>query len=564
MRIRFSYLLLTLFLFSFTSLSAQKSGKLSGKIINNKFEKFDIISGSNNNSVVAKDVPVWEDGTFTTTFTTTDTDILRFSFNSKEYFLCVFSPGEKIYIEFDANNLSQIDSVSGSKSMEFVKKATDLLAQNKIELEKTNQILQSDEIPLYYNYFNKDFTPFQQINKEVDGYLIQAITTNSALYDMIIYYSKDDKIVSSKVDSVLLHTPEMLKSIRDSYQPYENYKNNIRSNYFFPTGERINGDDAFHADILQYMTILDERHALIDNAMDDYVKKINALIVQRDSLTYNGLLDNKKSKSTLANEIAAVVKEGSKQVKSAEGEFMIKAMASENLSKNIFDISQAKIKEVVAYYQKQYDDKRLAINNEIKDLLLTNKEDLAVVMLIDIFPKDNNHALHLEILSALYKKYPENSVVKERYRAITSPEISTAIGAMAPDLEFPNPDGKMLKLSDLRGKYVLLDFWAAWCGPCRKENPTVVKMYEKYKEKGFEVFSVSLDRDKSSWVKAIEADKLSWPNHVSDLKYWQSEAAKKYGVNSIPATFLIDKEGRIIAKNIRGNQLINTLDQIFK
>ena len=115
----------------------------------------------------------------------------------------------------------------------------------------------------------------------------------------------------------------------------------------------------------------------------------------------------------------------------------------------------------------------------------------------------------------------------------------------------------------MRGKVVLIDFWASWCGPCRRENPNVVKLYEKYKDKGFEIFSISLDKDKTAWIKAIKDDNLKWTNHVSDLKYWSSEAAKLYGVSSIPSTVLIDKEGRVIAKNLRGRDLELKMKEIF-
>ncbi len=127
-------------------------------------------------------------------------------------------------------------------------------------------------------------------------------------------------------------------------------------------------------------------------------------------------------------------------------------------------------------------------------------------------------------------------------------------GETAPDFTLEDPDGNPVKLSSLRGKYVLIDFWASWCGPCRMENPNVVKMYNKYKDKNFEIYGVSLDKDKKAWLKAIKDDGLIWV-HGSDLKYWQSDVGQAYGVSAIPATFLLDKDGKIVAKNLRGAAL---------
>lgn len=137
-----------------------------------------------------------------------------------------------------------------------------------------------------------------------------------------------------------------------------------------------------------------------------------------------------------------------------------------------------------------------------------------------------------------------------------------APGTMAPEIALPNPEGEIIQLSDLRGNYVLIDFWASWCKPCRLENPNVVRMYNKYSDENFEILGVSLDRNKEKWVNAIADDNLQWP-HVSDLKFWQSAAAELYNVKSIPFTVLVDPDGKVIATKLRGKALEQKLDRIF-
>ncbi len=161
-----------------------------------------------------------------------------------------------------------------------------------------------------------------------------------------------------------------------------------------------------------------------------------------------------------------------------------------------------------------------------------------------------------------YKDFPESSLAIHYYNQLPKPPPS--VGDVAPNISLKNPNGETMELADLKGKVVLLDFWASWCGPCRRENPNVVRAYNAYKEKGFTVFSVSLDNNKDKWLGAIKKDGLVWENHVSDLKGWKSAGAKKYGVRGIPATFLIDDEGVIRAVNVRGAKLEKELDKLLQ
>ncbi len=217
--------------------------------------------------------------------------------------------------------------------------------------------------------------------------------------------------------------------------------------------------------------------------------------------------------------------------------------------------------EQLPLIQKAYEQVTEKQLDFIRQQLDANSGSPAALFFIDKLNMDTDFEIFKKVSDALYEKYRDYKLVTDLKNRVDL-EMKLQPGNTAPEITLPDRDGKPVSLSSLRGKVVLIDFWASWCGPCRRDNPEVVRMYNRFKDKGFDIFGVSLDRDAASWLAAIEKDGLIW-SQVSDLKYWQSAGAEAYGVKAIPHTVLVDRDGKIIARKLRGKALESKLEEIL-
>ena len=289
-------------------------------------------------------------------------------------------------------------------------------------------------------------------------------------------------------------------------------------------------------------------------------------LVPKDVLKINCTLDNFSTEpNTSGTEWTSALNDYLKLLKQFQiDKDVLEAKITEDTTDEInnqFLIIKSKLDSTIK--TKMLNDPSNAFNIVISSSLLPSSN-------FNNWDKDNLKIMKV-IANAFELKYPRTSVSKSFRKQVD--ELESAYNTFlnsnngtreAPEISANNPDGKPIKLSDLRGKIVLIDFWASWCAPCRKENPTIVKLYEKYKDKDFTILSVSLDQDIINWRGAIKIDGLKWPNHISDLKGWGSAVISSYNFNAIPYTVLVNKEGKIIGEDLRGIELEQKIAEIIK
>jgi len=217
-----------------------------------------------------------------------------------------------------------------------------------------------------------------------------------------------------------------------------------------------------------------------------------------------------------------------------------------------------------AVYQQMQQEKRSFVLEFIDE----HPNSLASLSAVQALSPDQDMDVFNQVAENLNEVMPESDYVKSFKASLATMKSKqqaaerTNVGSVAPEIALQTPDGNTIKLTDFRGKVTMIDFWASWCKPCRMENPNVVRVYNRFKDQGFEIYGVSLDKDRNKWVEAIAQDGLTW-KHGSELKFWQSSFVPVYNLEGIPMTYLLDKNGIIIAKGLRGDQLEQRLEELF-
>ena len=269
---------------------------------------------------------------------------------------------------------------------------------------------------------------------------------------------------------------------------------------------------------------------------------------------YKDSLDASQVKGSRSNDDLNLYRNKTKSVVNFLNEIVSEIQIANSLGDNL----------LVEDLQNQYRLKQTELLNFEIELAKNMRESYLSVLVLEKLINEKTIDINSakEITAAYNPEILNSRVGKILVEKINAPIEPTSLGEIAPNFEGPSPSGEVLNLSDLKGKVTIIEFWASWCRPCRVENPNLVRLYKEMHPKGLEIVGVSLDRNRSSWLRAIDDDGLIW-NHVSNLKFWQDPIAKLYNIRAIPASFIIDKEGRIIEKNLRGAKLAAKITEIL-